>query len=163
MGGKQVAEQRGLGLPFPTHGPDEVVRAAQRRQALSQVAVHLGRCRRRARGDGGEAGCNGEQVLDPVAHLARQQVPRLLGLLARRAVEEGAEHDPPDGTLVGAAPTSRDPLDAIRQKDAEVDLLGTRRRAGDRKRGPHSVEVRRSDPRGQVGEDQWAVSLRLAG
>jgi hypothetical protein len=80
-----------------------------------------------------------------VAHLARQQLAGLLRLLAFRAVEEDAEHGAADDALVGPAPAGRDPPDAVVAPDAEVDLVGARRRPGGGERGPYGVEVGRGD------------------
>ena len=79
------------------------MRTAQRGKPLGQVAGHLRR-RRRARGNCGECSCDGEQVLDPVPHFAREHLAGFLGQLALSHVEKDPEHHPPDDTLVIALP-----------------------------------------------------------
>ena len=42
---EQIAKQRGCGLSLPGHGPNKIMRTAQRCQALRQLASHVGRGR----------------------------------------------------------------------------------------------------------------------
>ena len=45
-------------------------------------------------------------------------------------IEENAEHHPVDDARVGSLSTCRNPADIVTEYDPEVDLVGTRDRAG---------------------------------
>ena len=128
------------------------MRAAERRQPLRQFLRHvLGRLGR-SRRDGGQAGRDGEQVLDPVAHFTRQQLMAFLGLLASGDVDENSDHDATDDVRILALTARRDPADLVAEHDAEVDFVGADDGPRRGERRPHPVAVRRVDMGGQVFE-----------
>lgn len=87
-----------------------------------------------------------------VAHLAREELVSLLGLLASRRVEEDAEHHRSDSAVVVALTPGGDPSDLVAIEDAEVGLVGTEDGARRREGRPDPVAVGRMDARGQVLE-----------
>ncbi len=78
-----------------------------------------------------------------MAHLASEHLPRLLGLLALRHIEEDAEHDPTSNADIGALTSRRDPPDILVIQDTEIDLVGALDNTGGLERF--------SDPAGILG------------
>ena len=85
----QVAEQ-GCGALMPGKRSHQVVRPPERSEPGDQFARHLFGHVRRAGGELRKSHRDGEQVLDPVSHLAGEKLMAFLGLLAAGHVEEDA-------------------------------------------------------------------------
>jgi hypothetical protein len=128
------------------------VGAAKSRQALRQLARHVGRAAGRSGGDLREARGDGEQVLDPVAHFAGEQLVTFLGLLAARDVQEDPEHDPGDHADVVAPPARGDPAHLVAEQDAEVGLVTSDNRPRGRERRANPVAIRGMDMGGELLE-----------
>ena len=78
---------------------------------------------RRLRCDIGETHGDGQQVFNPMAHLAGEQFIAFFGLLSASDVEKHAEHLPfVQGGIIAQSPR-RDPAYLIANHDAEIDLV----------------------------------------
>ncbi len=87
-----------------------------------------------------------------MAHLAREHLVTLLGPLARRHVEEDAEHDPVDNAQVTPLAPGGDPQDLVTMPNTKVDLVGFRDRPGGPERVPHPLKVFRMNMAEQLLE-----------
>jgi hypothetical protein len=74
-----------------------------------------------------------QQVHHPVAHLARQQLVRLLSLLPLGDIKEDAEHNPVGYVRIVSLTSSGNPPDIGARKDTKIDLVSAHNCARSRK------------------------------